>query len=59
MININNTYHDYYCQLSCDYNKLNRCQLGCIQFEEGYSGRSDYKICQNQDLTKINAKGEE
>lgn len=54
MININNIYHDYYCQLSCDYNKLNRCQLNCIQFEEGYDGRNNYKICQNQDLTKIN-----
>lgn len=56
MINIRNIYHDYYCQYSCDFNKMNRCQLNNIQFKKDYWRKDDKGACVSQDLTNINNK---
>jgi len=56
MHNINNRDHDYKCQLSCDNNKMGKCQLYYIQFINVWGSKDDKGICLDQDLTEINKK---
>lgn len=56
MPSINNRDRNYYCQLSCDYNKMNKCQLYDIQFKDDWWYKDNKGICLSQDLTEINKK---